>query len=86
MSGFHDRLSAVHDEIWRAGTEPSDTLGAMLAALGAAEPPEGVYRLPTARMTAGPHLAAQDDRDTAGAAGGDGRRRAGAIPLRHAAR
>ncbi len=86
MSGFHDRLTAVHTEIWRAGTEPSDALDALLEALGAAEPPEGVRRLPTARMMAGPHLAAQDEEETADAAGIDWLGRAASLRLRQAAR
>jgi len=65
MSDFFSLVAAVHGEVWEGGTEASPHLSALLMDLAAAETPEGVIRLSTARMAPGPHLAAQD------AAGGD---------------
>jgi hypothetical protein len=57
---FHDRLVAVHDEVQRAGSDASEALERKLGALATADLPEGVRRLPTARMRPGPHLGPQD--------------------------
>ncbi len=61
MAAFHDLLLTVHGEIWDAGTEPRPELEDVLTRLETVDLPDGVTRLPTAAMTSGPHLAAQDE-------------------------
>lgn len=60
MSDFHLFLRTLQGEIWEAGPAPTPTLEAMLTCLSAAPPPQGIVRLPTARMAPGPHLAPQE--------------------------
>ncbi|MEM0936841.1 MAG: hypothetical protein AAF646_01120 [Pseudomonadota bacterium] len=61
MPEFHNLLAALHGEIWEGGTGARPELDTMLAELGATELPQGVARLPSSSMHAGPHLAAQDE-------------------------
>ncbi|RDC71558.1 hypothetical protein DLJ49_14170 [Rhodovulum sp. 12E13] len=72
MSEFHVRLDAVHAEVLEAGHEATETLDRKLSALAGAALPEGVRRLPTARMCPGPHLAPQEDVGATGAGGAGG--------------
>jgi hypothetical protein len=61
MSEFHDSLDAVHAEVLESGHGSTAALDRKLSALAGAPLPEGVRRLPTARMCPGPHLAPQED-------------------------
>ncbi|MEE4118617.1 MAG: hypothetical protein V2I65_06350 [Paracoccaceae bacterium] len=74
MSEFHVRLDAVHAEVLESGYEATATLDRKLSALAGAALPEGVTRLPTARMCPGPHLAPQEDMGATGAEGAASRR------------
>ena len=73
MTEFHASLDAVHVEIWEGGTGPSDLLDAKLSDLRAAPLPLGIARLPSSRLTAGPHLATQAELAPASAANGGSR-------------
>jgi hypothetical protein len=61
MSDFHAALRAVHGEMWETGADQGRDLQLLLDRLSDQPLPVGVRRLPSARMTLGPHLAPQLD-------------------------
>lgn len=63
MSDFHRLFRKVHCEIWDSGVGATPELSGLLAELECADLPEGVTRLPTARLAPGPHIAAQTEHD-----------------------
>lgn len=72
MCDFHSLVRSIHAEVWDSGPDGNPELDGLLSDLARTAPPAGVSRLPSARISPGPHLAAQAE---AAGTGDDLRRR-----------